>query len=300
MRVIFCDNLIDRKVDPDFREEYDAAIAAGFDVSLISFEDLNGNNVSKAVGRIRPSEEESKAIYRGWMLSEEKYKALFEALKSKNLLLINTPTQYATCHYLPNSYPFIKDVTPVTRWMEFAGAVDFEEVYALTAKFGKVPIIVKDFVKSQKHNWEEACFIPDASDNRSVKLVVSKFIELQGESLTRGLVFRRFEELEFLVNHSKSGMPLTREFRLFFCNGELLNVFEYWDDGDYGSQSPDLKSFIDLAKDVESNFFTMDIARRKDGAWIVIELGEGQVSGVPDHANKSSFYEKLQAIVRKT
>ena len=35
---------------------------------------------------------------------------------------------------------------------------------------------------------------------------------------TRGLVCREFVELEPLARHSKSGMPLTKEFRLFFLD----------------------------------------------------------------------------------
>jgi hypothetical protein len=294
MRVIFCDNLIDRKVDPDFEEEYKSAIEQGFQVSLISFEDLNDLNIAKSIARIRESEELELAIYRGWMIQPDKYELFYQGLLKKKIRLINTPDEYRTCHYLPSSYPFIKEATPETVWTEANGNIDFEQVFKLTDVFKDDPIIVKDYVKSQKHNWTEACFIPKASDKDSVGKIVSKFLELQGSELNVGLVFRRFENLEFLTNHSKSKMPLTKEFRLFFLSGQLIQTFNYWDEGDYGDTKPDLERFEEIGRKVKSNFFTMDIAKKKDGDWIIMELGDGQVLGLPDNADKSEFYRAVK------
>ncbi len=229
MRLIFCDNLIDRKVDPDFEEEYKSAIGQGFQVGLMSFEDLNDLNITKSISRIKEQEELELAIYRGWMIQPDKYELFYQGLLKKKIKLINTPEEYKTCHYLPSSYEFIQESTPATNWTEIKGDVDFEKVFELTDSFKDDPIIVKDYVKSQKHNWTEACFIPKASDKDSVKKIVSRFIDLQGDGLNVGLVFRKFEELEFLTNHSKSKMPLTKEFRLFFLNRQIIQVFNYWD-----------------------------------------------------------------------
>jgi hypothetical protein len=294
MRVIFCDNLIDRKVDPDFEEEYKSAIGQGFQVGLLSFEDLNDLNIAKSISRIKESDELELAIYRGWMINPDKYELLYEGLLKKKVKLINSPLEYKTCHYLPFSYEFIKESTPETNWTEVKGGVDFDKVFELTSSFNDGPIIVKDYVKSQKHNWTEACFIPKASDKDSVRKVVSNFIDLQGEELNVGLVFRKFEELEFLINHSKSQMPLTKEFRLFFLNGRVIQTYNYWDEGDYGDTKPDLTKFEDIGRKVKSNFFTMDIAKKKNGDWIVMELGDGQVSGLPDNADKSNFYRAVK------
>lgn len=52
----------------------------------------------------------------------------------------------------------------------------------------------------------------------------------------------------------------------------------------------ELKEFVDLARSIESNFFTMDIAKTIEGKWIVIELGDGQVSGLPYNADLNIFY----------
>ena len=61
--------------------------------------------------------------------------------------------------------------------------------------------------------------------------------------MNEGLVFRKFEELQFLTNHSKSRMPLTKEYRLFFFNKKLVAVFNYWDQGEYEEIAIDLNKF---------------------------------------------------------
>jgi hypothetical protein len=163
----------------------------------------------------------------------------------------------------------------------------------ISNEFGTDPIVVKDFVKSNKHSWKESCFIPDASDREQARKVITNFMKFQGKDLNEGLVFRKFEDLEFLTEHSKSGMPLTKEYRLFFLKGNLIGVFNYWDEGDYQHEQPQLDMFISIAKNIDSSFFTMDISKKKDGSWIIMELGDGQVSGLPDNADVIEFYDGL-------
>ncbi|MNJ00875.1 hypothetical protein D3C73_1603240 [compost metagenome] len=42
-----------------------------------------------------------------------------------------------------------------------------------------------------------------------------------------------------------------------------------------------------------SRFFTMDIARTANGEWKVIEVGDGQVSGLPSHADMEHYYQSI-------
>jgi hypothetical protein len=164
---------------------------------------------------------------------------------------------------------------------------------ALLHPFGDAPVIVKDYVKSQKHYWKEACFIPSARDAAAVERVVSRFIELQDGTLTGGLVFREFVELEALTSHSKSGMPLTKEFRRFFLDGTPLFTAQYWEEGEYGDALPPEQLFASVAKRVKSRFFTMDVAQRTNGEWIIMELGDAQVAGIPERVSPTDFYRTL-------
>ena len=295
MKVIYCDSVIDNKViEPDYEEEKVSAIKSGFETLLVSFEELENDNIDKAIRFVPIQEKEELGIYRGWMLNPKTYEILYNGLLRKNIKLINFPEEYTHCHYLPNSYNKIKSLTPKSYWTLENEKINETIINSLTNKFENSPIIVKDYVKSEKHNWENACFIPDASDKENVNRIVKNFLELRGDLLNIGLVFRKFEELEFLTNHSKSAMPLTKEFRLVFSNKELVSVFDYWDEGEYGETKPNLEIFKELAETVESNFFTMDVAKKKNGDWIIMELGDGQVAGLPENANKDEYYINLR------
>jgi hypothetical protein len=294
MKIIFCSEpFYPSKPDYAYAKESEAAAQNGFEINLFSFEDLTENNISSAFRRIKSSENAEIAVYRGWMLKPKTYEILYDELKSRNLDLINSPEEYRHCHYLPESYELIKDHTPPTVFLPFDENFSFEPVHEKLAVFGDRPVILKDYVKSRKHEWHEACFIPEAANRENVEKIVNRFLELQGEDLNEGLVFREFIEFEPLANHSKSGMPLTREFRLFFLDGKQIFASKYWEEGDYPETDLPEDLFADVAKNVKSRFFTMDVAQKTDGNWLIVELGDAQVAGLPDKADENLFYQCL-------
>lgn len=296
MQLLFCaDPLQPRLVDDAYREEFDAAAPLALDLSLINFEALVfEGDAAAAVRRVPAAESPVLGVYRGWMLTIEQYRQLFEALQERHITLINTPEQYAYCHHLPLSYSRIAPHTPKTIWIakdEFMIA----DLPNLLEPFGSRPIIVKDYVKSRKHEWAEACFIPSAADTEAAAQVVETFIKRQGADLSGGLVFREFVEFEPLSVHSKSGMPLSREFRLFFLDREVLSVSRYWDEGDYAGEKPPLDKFTAIARTIPSRFFTLDAARTRAGDWMIVELGDAQVAELPPETKPSDIFAALAA-----
>jgi ATP-grasp domain, R2K clade family 3 len=296
MNILFCDNPFENKpsVDTDFEGEFISAKQNGFVTHLFSYESLTKDKDAEfAIRRIKHRDTLQRIIYRGWMLKPNQYTLLYNALLAKNFKLINSPSEYQNCHYLPDSYKFIIGHTPKTIWLKVENQqVNYDQLFNDIAIFGNSPLIVKDFVKSQKHYWEAACYVPSSVDKDKVKSVIERFIKLQNTDLNEGLVIREFIELNDLTVHSKSGMPLKQEFRLFFLNTQLLGCYDYWDEGEYSAdEHPPLDTFKDLAKNIESNFFSMDIAKTKSGDWIIIELGDGQVAGLPDKVDRLQFYE---------
>lgn len=295
MKFIFCSEPFSFN-EPEYAYKNEANIVRqkGFEYELFSFEDLVENKTESALRRVKTSEKVETAIYRGWMLKPFQYELLFNALKDKNIVLINSPEQYKHCHHLPESLEIIKSHTPKSIFLPVDENFDLDDLMKKLLVFGNQPLILKDYVKSRKHEWEEACFIPNASSRGDIERVVERFIELQGEDLNEGLVFREFVEFQPLTNHSKSGMPLTKEFRLFFLEGELIFTSEYWEEGIYEQSDFPKDLFLDVAKDVKSNFFTMDVAQKIDGKWMIIELGDAQVAGLPEKANVSEFYDSIR------
>ncbi|MEZ4939148.1 MAG: ATP-grasp domain-containing protein [Crocinitomicaceae bacterium] len=88
---------------------------------------------------------------------------------------------------------------------------------------------------------------------------------------------------------------VSREFRLFVKDGEVISCFNYWDEGNYENVQPDLTHFKELIPKIQSRFFTMDIAKKMDGDWIIVELGDGQVAGLPDNADRMGFHCSIKS-----
>jgi hypothetical protein len=295
MLLVFCrDPLEPGSPDRAFEAEVTAVERLRLPYVLVDLDTLvNDADPARAVRRVREQPEPVLAVYRGWVLTPPQYRMMYEALHAKGVRLINNPEQYRHGHHLPENYPAIEGHTPRTVWL--TGDLGLDRIMEALAPFGDSSLIVKDFVKSRKHEWHEACFIPSASDRQLVARVVGRFLELQGDDLAGGLVFREFVEFEPIGVHPRSGMPLTEEHRSFWLDGAPLFSSPYWEEGQYNVGGPPLGHFDEVAASVRSRFFTMDLARRRDGGWMVVELGDGQVSGLPTITDAQRFYELLAA-----
>ncbi len=242
------------------------------------------------------------AVYRGWMLKPLAYRDLYRSALAAGALLINSPDEYRFCHELPSWYARLEASTPKSVW--FKSQLSFEEqldgkepefdldhiLAEVHKKLGFGPLIVKDFVKSCKHEWDTACYIPGTN---KLAEVTRAFVELQGDDLNSGLVYREYVPLRRVGTHPKSGMPVFNEVRVWFLSGVPLMTHTYWgpDEGGLDIEPPEGQFFTDEA--VSSNFYTMDMAQQENGRWIVIELGDGQVSGLPEHVLAPALYEGL-------
>ena len=52
--------------------------------------------------------------------------------------------------------------------------------------------------------------------------------------------------------------------------------------------------FLRVGQKINSRFFTMDIAKRLDQNYIIVELGDGQVTALPERAEPLAFYTALK------
>jgi hypothetical protein len=91
------------------------------------------------------------------------------------------------------------------------------------------------------------------------------------------------------------GKALPTIFLTLRPNHKLVGCFPYWDDVEYGSEDVPIEQFNLMATRTDSHFFTMDVAQRSDGSWLIVELGDGQVAGLPENAAIPAFYESLIA-----
>lgn len=119
-------------------------------------------------------------------------------------------------------------------------------------------------------------------------------LSLNGSATTfvGGIVLRKYEEPVFRGYHPESGIMLSEEYRAFFLGGKPIRLMEYWREATGGSKltQSERKWLEELAEHVPSNFFTIDIARKADGI-IVMEVGDGQVSGIQDEMVHAFYIE---------
>lgn len=263
MLLVPSDPLDPRKADEHFRPEARAARRAGITTAVVDHDALVQGEPAAAV-RAVPGDDD--AVYRGWMVRSEAYRQLAEALARRGVVLRTSPDQYTRAHELPGWYDALADWTPPSVWTE---GFDRDAFEAARTRLGPGPAVLRDWTKSMKHYWETACFVPDLADADAAWRVATRFCELRDDDLTGGLVLRRFE-------------PFTGgEVRTWWIDGVMSLVGPHPDTPDQSTTALDL---TDLARAVDAlglPFVTVDLARREDGAWRVVELGDGQVSDRP-------------------
>lgn len=279
------DPLEPKKADPAFRAEVEAARAAGFAIAQLDHDELDRRIDPAALRRARLGEG-GPAVYRGWMLRSEAYARLFEALVERGVTLLTAPAAYEACHHAPGSYPALAPWMPRTAWLPLERIDDTAALRATLAPFGSSPVILKDWVKSQASGyWDEACFIPDASDAARVDAVIARFRALQGESLEGGLVFKAYVPLRPL------GGP-AHEHRAFIVRGQVVGC---WPRSEGPSPSPPSDLLAAIAAAVPSPFASADLAQDSDGRWWLLEVGDGGVSGLPDPQAATPLFAALLA-----
>ncbi|UFS98898.1 ATP-grasp domain-containing protein [Nocardia huaxiensis] len=267
------DPLDQRRTDSHFAAETAAAREHGASVGLIDHELLLGGAAEAAVRRV--PRDLGPAWYRGWMIPSTAYAALAEALAARGTPLIVDAAAYRSAHELPGWYETFASVTPASVWVASApGEVpDAATLSRLAKELGAGPGMVKDYVKSAKHAWETACYIPDLSDVAKVGRVVAAFVAEQDSYLAGGIVLRAFESF------GSAGRAAT-EARVWWLDGEPVFAGAHPDTPDRWPE-PVLDGVAECVRRLGARFVTTDLARREDGLWRVVEVGDGQVSDLP-------------------
>ncbi len=285
--IIFCsDPLNPRAPDPVFAREAEALVALGLEYFLIDHDAIDRHHdAAAAVRRVRP-EVPVEAVYRGWMLRAEDYELLHAALATKGIRLVNSPSQYRACHWGPLAYPFVARWAAPTTWISADRMGDDAALKELLGVFGDAPVVLKDWVKSQAAGYWDACFIPSAAELPAARRVIDRFVELQGDALVGGLVFRAWREL------ARVGAEV-EEWRAFSFDGRPVGCWPRFTGPPGNKPPPELVDAVCAA--LPSRFATADFARLTDGGWLLIEVGDGQVSGLPDAADPAAVLSALAA-----
>ncbi|MFD8088088.1 ATP-grasp domain-containing protein [Kitasatospora sp. NPDC059722] len=316
------DPLNPRRPDPHFAWEARLVRELGGEHHLVDHDALLAGRAEEAVRRV--PEGGGPLWYRGWMIPSRDYAAFAAALSARGGNLLTSAAGYAAAHELPGWYGVFEGSTPSSVWIPSAGEAaggsasapgpGREELADAVARLGgRGPAIVKDYVKSRKHEWHEACYVPELADLDAVGRVVARFVELQGEFLAGGVVLRRYEEFARasapVGTEAGAGVGLgvgvgvgvgvggTRavEARVWWLDGEPVLVGPH-PDAPRDEVDPDLTGVRSLVRTLGCRFVTTDLASRADGSgWRVVEVGDGQVSDLPHGIDATGLLTSLIA-----
>lgn len=262
--VVPSDPLAPRRPDEHFAPEHAAALTLSIEVALVDHDALVAGDAGRGVTRLG---EHPDVVYRGWMLGADRYAAFARAAEEQGAQLRTSAAAFATAHQLPGWIDHLRDWTAETI---VTTSDSLDDLVAAAARLGSGAAVLRDHVKSAKHHWDEAVHLPDVTDAERVRTVGARLRELRGDDFTGGFVVRRFEDY------------VSDEFRTWWVDGRGALVTAHPDTPHAPPGPVELPSGLaDAVASLGLAFVTVDLARRSDGAWRVIELGDGQVSDRP-------------------
>jgi ATP-grasp domain, R2K clade family 3 len=234
-----------KQPDADYLEQCQSLQSIGHPTSVISLEKLSAGSA-----QIYPTPAPGETlIYRGWMLTPSDYSSLGTAVDLAGAQMWISPAEYLSTHYLPNWYPFISDLTPETHCFDADDNLERE----LTA-LGWDSFFVKDYVKSLKTSIGSIIHHPS-----EIHAVVTEMQKFRG-SIEGGICMRRVED--FLPETEQRYFAI--DHRVFAATPEL--------------KIPEIVKIC--ASRINSKFFSIDAIERRDGCHHIVEVGDGQVSGL--------------------
>ncbi len=216
------------------------------------------------------------------------YRETYEDLYNMGSVLCNSPEQHNYLATIEQWYWDLEAYTPKTYFAPW----DLPE--------GK-SFVVKGQTNSRKHEWNRRMFAPTRAD---VSNIVQSLLD---DALIRdqGIVVREYVPL-VTYERGINDLPFTNEWRAFFWKDILVDAGYYWStyDGPRMERMPkEAYDLLDKVSEVicsaeRATFYVVDIAQSQTGEWIVIELNDGQMSGLSTIPPKR-FYAHLAYAVHE-
>ena len=215
------------------------------------------------------------------------YRELEEDLKLQGARLINSYHQHRFIADLGEWVEALGELTPET-WRTFTDIPD--DAY---------PLVIKGETNSKKFMWDTHMFAANRVDAGACTA------RLNEDSMVgdQRIYYRRYVPLRKLMDGFR-GLPVSEEYRLFVCHGEVVSKGFYW--SNYIDDLPVKVDVNDVPQDfidecirrIGNNavFYALDVARTEDGKWIVIELNDGQMSGLSEN-DPEVLYANLKRVL---
>lgn len=191
--------------------------------------------------------------------------------------LINSYREHRYVADLQNWYADFESITPKT-WFT-PSDVPMEEEGAF---------VLKGETNSRKQKWETHMYAPTRADVGRVLANLSADPLIGAD---QSIYVREYCPL-VCYGSSINGLPISREFRFFILDGEILASGFYWSEhvdhivekfGALEVNEPPTqwaREHIALRLVGKIRFAVADVAQMNSGEWVLIELNDGQQSGL--------------------
>lgn len=157
------------------------------------------------------------------------------------------------------------------------------------------PFVVKGRTNSRKHRWNNSMFAKTKKD----ALRVASELAADGLIGEQGIIYRKFCKLE-TYEVGLHGLPFSNEWRFYFYGQKMLDYGYYWSNAkkvDYVIDPLGLEFAQKIANliyyEKGNGFVVIDVARKENQEWILVELNDGQMAGLSEN-NPDSIYKNLK------
>lgn len=156
--------------------------------------------------------------------------------------------------------------------------------------------VVKGCTNSNKLYWNKSMY---ASSKRKAFEIASNLISdsIIGQ---QKIIYRQYVPLK-TFDTGLYDLPFTNEWRFFCLKDKIIDYGYYWEnmyDRTLEQRNFDHKKMIDFVSEVMLlvkdyiDFYVIDVAEKENGEWVVVELNDGQMSGLCG-VDSESFYKNL-------
>lgn len=242
MNIIYPSDYFDNaKVDEMFEAEYQAARERGLSCLLLSTQHLSNGKYTFSA-EIEPH---VPVIWRGWMLKQDEYKRLIDAVTQNGGDMLVSLENYLSSHHITGWYNSCHKYTPETVFLRENDALD-----PVVDQLKWPAYFVKDYVKSLTTSRGSI-----AINAEEIREIIDAIKQFRGD-IEGGISLRKVEDI-----------IKTSERRYFSLKNKV-----------YSSDDivPDL--VVEIAQHIRSPFFSIDMAENASGELRLIEIGDGQVS----------------------
>jgi len=186
-------------------------------------------------------------------------------------------------------YQYLKDFTPLS-W-KFSCEPFYDD---------DGPFVVKGCTNSKKWQWNTLMYA--ANKKTAIKIAA----ELMSDSYigSQQIYIRKYIPLktyEIGINNVR----FTNEWRVFCYKDQILSKGYYWscagseiiEDAEWNQDADNLIQTLLPIVSKYTNFYTLDIAQTTENKWILIEINDGQMSGLSEN-NPRILYNNLAKIIK--